>query len=75
MRAALQVVRLQVWARESPLDHETVSFTEICVAELCHKDLAKPRTGSGQLPFDPLEYVEDLDELPFDRGLDPSIGR
>jgi hypothetical protein len=26
------------------------------------------------LPFDPLEYVEHLDELPFDRGLDPDIG-
>jgi arylsulfatase len=27
------------------------------------------------LPFDPLEYVEHLDELPFDRALDPDIGR
>ena len=39
------------------------------------KDLAKPRIGSGQLPFDPLEYVEHLDELPFDRSLDPDIGQ
>jgi arylsulfatase len=27
-----------------------------------------------KLPFDPLEYIEHLDELPFERSMDPSIG-
>jgi len=26
------------------------------------------------LPFDPLEYIERLDQLPFDPNLDPGIG-
>jgi hypothetical protein len=27
------------------------------------------------LPFDPLEYVEHLDQLPFDATLDPDFGQ
>ena len=27
-----------------------------------------------KLPFDPLEYVDHLDELPFDPAMDPGIG-
>jgi len=26
------------------------------------------------VPFDPLEYVEHLDELPFDPDMDPGLG-
>jgi hypothetical protein len=27
-----------------------------------------------KLPFDPLEYIEHLDELPFDPNLDAGLG-
>jgi hypothetical protein len=29
----------------------------------------------SKLPFDPLEYVEHLDELPFDPNIDPNLGQ
>ena len=28
-----------------------------------------------KLPFDPLEYVKHLDQLPFDPNMDPGLGR
>jgi len=28
-----------------------------------------------ELPFDPLEYVEHLDQLPFDPNMDPDLGQ
>ncbi len=37
------------------------------------KALAKPPFDLNKLPFDPLEYLEHLDELPFDP--DSSFGR
>ena len=36
--------------------------------------LAQPVIDKSKLPFDPLEYVEHLDELPFDPNLDPDLG-
>ena len=36
--------------------------------------LANPAIKLEDLPFDPLEYVEHLDELPFDPNLDPGLG-
>ena len=36
--------------------------------------LARPRMDRDELPFDPLEYIERLDELPFDPDMDPSLG-
>ncbi len=38
------------------------------------KALARPPASLRNLPFDPLEYLEHLDELPFDPSLDPSVG-
>jgi len=37
--------------------------------------LAKPKLDLKELPFDPLEYIEHLDQLPFDPDMDPDIGR
>ena len=37
--------------------------------------LAEPRLDLEKLPFDPLEYVEHLDQLPFDPNADPDLGR
>ncbi len=33
-----------------------------------------PQLVLKDLPFDPLEYIEHLDQLPFDPAMDPSIG-
>jgi arylsulfatase len=37
--------------------------------------LSRPYVDMKKLPFDPLEYIEHLDELPFDPDMDPGIGR
>jgi len=37
--------------------------------------LSKPNLDLKALPFDPLQYVEHLDQLPFDRSMDPDVGR
>jgi len=37
--------------------------------------LARPKLDLKMVPFDPLEYVEHLDELPFDPGMDPDVSR
>ena len=39
------------------------------------KALANPQLDLKKLPFDPLEYVEHLDELPFERAMDPYFGQ
>ena len=39
------------------------------------KALAKPPLDLSRIPFDPLEYIEHLDELPFDPDLDPGLGQ
>ena len=36
--------------------------------------LARPKVDMKKLPFDPLEYVEHLDELTFDPNMDPGLG-
>jgi arylsulfatase len=36
--------------------------------------LSRPPVELADLPFDPLAYIEHLDELPFDPKLDPSLG-
>ena len=50
-----------------------VPWTGIANASLEVKDLTMPGIGSGQLPFDPLEYVAHLDEMPFGRAMDPDV--
>jgi hypothetical protein len=37
--------------------------------------LANPKLDRSKLPFDPLQYVEHLDELPFDPAMDPDVGQ
>ena len=37
--------------------------------------LAKPKLDLKKLPFDPLEYVEHLDQLPFDPNMNPGLGQ
>ena len=38
------------------------------------KALARPSVDLKSLPFNPLEYIDNLDELPFDPALDPGLG-
>ncbi len=37
--------------------------------------MAKPKLDLKKLPFDPLEYVKHLDQLPFDPNMDPDLGK
>ena len=69
------LLRHNLWKAKYPDSPEVhgIPWQGLSNASQGIKDLAKPRIGSGQLPFDPLEYVEHLDELPFDRALDPSL--
>ena len=71
------ILRHNLWKKKYPdsLEVHGVPWTGLANASQGIKDLAKPRISSDQLPFDPLEYVEHLDELPFDRALDPGLGR
>jgi len=70
-------LRHDLWKKKYPDSREVhgVPWVGIANASQAVKDLAKPRIDAGKLPFDPLEYIEHLDELPFDRAMDPSLGR
>lgn len=70
-------LRHDLWKAKYPDSKEVhgVPWTGIANASQELKDLAVPRISSDQLPFDPLEYIEHLDELPFDRALDPAIAK
>jgi hypothetical protein len=35
----------------------------------------KGHSKAEKRPFDPLEYVEHLDQLPFDPNMDPDLGK
>lgn len=37
--------------------------------------LSRPYVVKDKLPFDPLEYIEHLDELLFDPDMDPGLGK
>ena len=37
--------------------------------------LGKPPMNRKDLPFDPLEYIENLDEIRFDPAMDPGLGQ
>ena len=39
------------------------------------EDLARPKMDLEKVPFDPLEYIEHLDQLPFDPNMDPHLGQ
>ena len=39
------------------------------------QNLGKPQMNLDKLPFDPLEYIEHLDDLPFDPDMDPGPGK
>lgn len=70
-------LRHQLWKKKYPDSQESrgIPWTGIENATPEVKELANPPASFKKLPFDPLEYIEHLDELPFDPNLDPGLGK
>ncbi len=70
-------LRHELWKKKYPDAHEVygVPWTGIENATPEVKALAEPPASLRDLPFDPLEYIESLDQLPFDPDMDPSFGQ
>ena len=70
-------LRHELWKKKYPDAKEVhgVPWTGIENATPEIEALGKPNMDISKLPFDPLEYVEHLDQLPFDPGMDPSFGQ
>lgn len=69
-------LRHELWKKKYPDSHEVygIPWTGIANAAPEVKALAKPQMDTSKLPFDPLEYIEHLDQLPFDRDMDAGLG-
>ena len=69
-------LRHDLWKQKYPDSHEVygIPWTGIENASPEIEALAKPQLDLSKLPFDPLEYIEHLDQLPFDPDMDPGIG-
>jgi len=70
-------LRHELWKKKYPDAKEVhgIPWTGIENASPEIKDLARPKMDLKNLPFDPLEYVEHLDQLPFDPDMDPHLGQ
>lgn len=70
-------LRHELWMKKYPNVKEKhgIPWTGIDNATPEVQALSRPYVDKDKLPFDPLEYIEHLDELPFDPDLDPGIGR
>ena len=69
-------LRHDLWKKKYPDSHEVygIPWTGIANATPEVQELAKPRMDFSKVPFDPLEYIEHLDQIPFDPTMDPGIG-
>lgn len=69
-------LRHDLWKKQYPDSHEKygIPWTGIANASPELKALAKPKLDIKKLPFDPLEYIEHLDQLPFDPNMDAGLG-
>lgn len=69
-------LRHELWKKKYPDSPEKHGMpfigTENAPKEIL--DLAKPKLDLRSIPFDPLEYIEHLDQLPFDLSMDPHLG-
>lgn len=70
-------LRHELWKKKYPDAKEVhgVPWTGIENATPEIEALGKPNMDISKLPFDPLEYVEHLDKLPFDPATDPDFGQ
>lgn len=70
-------LRHDLWKKKYPDGKEAygVPWTGIANASDGIKALGKPKIDASKLPFDPLEYVEHLDDIPFDPSMDPHPGQ
>jgi arylsulfatase A-like enzyme len=70
-------LRHEIWKQTYPDSKEArgVPWTGIANATPEILALGKPKIDANKLPFDPLQYVEHLDELPFDPTMDPGLGQ
>ena len=69
-------LRHDLWKNKYPDAKEShgIPWTGIANASDELKALAKPKMDLSKVPFDPLEYIEHLDQLPFEPQMDPGIG-
>ena len=69
-------MRHDLWKKKYPDAKEVhgIPWTGIEIATPEVQALAKPKLDLTKLPFDPLEYVDHLDQLPFDPNMDPGLG-
>ena len=70
-------LRHDIWKEKYPDSTEKhgVPWTGIANASPGLKAHTSPKMDRKQLPFDPLEYVEHLDQLPFNPDMDPGLGQ
>ena len=70
-------LRHELWKKKYPDSKEKhgIPWTGLANATPEIEALAKPKMDLKKLPFDPLEYIEHLDQLPFDPSMDPDIGQ
>jgi len=70
-------LRHDLWKEKYPDSHEVYGIPWRGIADPSPEveALAKPKLDLKKLPFDPLEYVDHLDQLPFDPDMDPGFGQ
>ncbi len=70
-------LRHDLWKKKYPDGKEAhgVPWTGIANASEGIKALGKPKIDASKLPFNPLEYIEHLDDIPFDPDMDPDAGQ
>ena len=70
-------LRHELWKRKYPdrKERHGIPWTGIENATPEVKALEKPYIDPSKLPFDPLEYIKHLDEIPFDPRQAPGLGR
>ena len=68
--------RHDIWKKKYPdsLEKHGIPWTNVSNASPEIEALAKPKMDSKELPFDPLEYIEHLDEIQFDPDMDVGLG-
>ncbi len=70
-------LRHELWKKKYPDSPELhgLPWTGIANATPEVKALLQPPAAMDKLPFDPLEYIEHLDQIPFDPNMDPDLSR